>query len=32
MGNFVHRLSRAAKAPVYALARRAARSYIAGTA
>jgi proline dehydrogenase len=31
MGNFVHRLSRAAKAPVHALARRAAKSYIAGT-
>ena len=30
MGNFVHRLSRAAKAPVHALARRAAKSYIAG--
>jgi len=31
MGNFVHRLKNAAKAPVYALARRAARSYIAGS-
>jgi proline dehydrogenase len=31
MGSFVHRLTRAAKAPVYALARRAASSYIAGT-
>lgn len=30
MGKFVHRLTSVAKAPVYALARRAARSYIAG--
>jgi len=31
MGTFVQRLSRAAKVPVHALARRAAKSYIAGT-
>jgi proline dehydrogenase len=31
MGKFVHRLTSAAKAPVHALARRAARSYIAGS-
>ncbi|HEX3999975.1 MAG TPA: hypothetical protein VHX65_15595 [Pirellulales bacterium] len=31
MGNFVHRLTKAAKAPLHALARRAAKSYIAGS-
>ena len=31
MGGFVYRLSRAAKTPLHALARRAAKSYIAGS-